>query len=152
MVSKAHYLLQMNWILLNKYIIQVIYFQVSAAAEESENECPRSGTDSTWPNCCGRYAASSTKGKIGWSAIDIRPKTSFYPSAKSRRTGSNSATRSTARCCHHGVPRRALQCDHFSRICDWKLLRATMKKYLGAPVRLTRSAYLCLCWGSFKGF
>ncbi len=30
---------------------------------------------------------------------------------------------------------RALQCDHFSRICDWKLLRATMKKYLGAPVR-----------------
>ncbi len=37
-----------------------------------------------------------------------------------------------------------IQCDHFSRICDWKLLRATMKKYLGAPVRLTRSAY-CAC-------
>ncbi len=47
---------------------------------------------------------------------------------------------------------RALQCDHISRICDWKLLCATMKKYLGAPVRLTQSAYLCLCWGSFKGF
>ncbi len=28
---------------------------------------------------------------------------------------------------------------------------STMKKYLGAPVQLTRSAYLCLRWGSFKG-
>ncbi len=27
-----------------------------------------------------------------------------------------------------------------------------MKKYLGAPEWLTRSAYLCLHWGSFKGF
>ncbi len=27
-----------------------------------------------------------------------------------------------------------------------------MKKYLGAPEWLARSAYLCLHWGSFKGF
>ncbi len=33
-----------------------------------------------------------------------------------------------------------------------KLLRATMKKYLGAPVRLTRSAYLCLHWGKLQRF
>ncbi len=38
-----------------------------------------------------------------------------------------------------------------ARICDWKLLRAS-QKCLGAPVQLTRSAYLCLRWGSFSGF
>ncbi len=29
---------------------------------------------------------------------------------------------------------------------------STIKKYLWARVRLARSAYLCLRWGSFKGF
>ncbi len=34
-----------------------------------------------------------------------------------------------------------------------KLLRASrlLKQLLGAPVQLTRSAYLCLRWGIFQG-
>ncbi len=42
----------------------------------------------------------------------------------------------------------ALQCDHL----PFKVLRATIKKYLGAPVRLTQSAYMCLRSGNFKDF
>ncbi len=41
---------------------------------------------------------------------------------------------------------RTLQCDHFSpiSIVTESTAFTIIKKYLGAPVRLTRSGYLCL--------